>query len=50
VKLSKGQTYSSCASRTRKNNNEIVIEKGIVAPIHSMKAYRESINVAQNID
>jgi hypothetical protein len=30
--------------------NEIMIEKGIVAPVHSMKAYRGSRNLAQNID
>jgi hypothetical protein len=31
-------------------NNEIMIKKGIVAPVHSMKAYRGSRSVAQNID
>jgi len=31
-------------------NTEIMIEKGIVAPVHSMKAYRGSRSVAQNID
>jgi len=33
-----------------KVNNEIMIEKGIVAPVHSMKAYRGNRSVAQNID
>jgi len=27
-----------------------MIKKGIVAPVHSMKAYRGSRSVAQNID
>jgi len=30
--------------------NEIMIEKDLVAPVHSMKACRGSRSIAQNID
>lgn len=41
VKFSKGQTCSSCASRTKKINNEIMIEKSVVVLVHSMKVQQK---------